>query len=144
MGQRVIGNCERPNAVKSQTPNRARDVNANNQISDNVARVGRARKCAGPQRATAQLPISDADDADASHDALVDEIRALRRELREAQSPSLLIDVDELARLLNVDERTLRRLRAGNEIPRPVALSGHPKWRRAEIQAFVGKLRPLR
>jgi predicted DNA-binding transcriptional regulator AlpA len=118
--------------VKSQAHNGAR-AKASNAIGHNAT---------GNHASGSDAPRTcQSRDAAGTAASLIDEIHALRRELREAQTPTLLIDVDELARLLSVDERTLRRLRASHEIPRPVALSGHPKWRRADIEAFVGKMR---
>lgn len=88
------------------------------------------------------IPRKDVDAA--PDDAPPVDIAELLAELRALRTPSLLIDVAELARLLAVDERTLRRMRAANEIPKPVAMRGHPRWRRAEIEQFVEKMRHAR
>jgi excisionase family DNA binding protein len=49
----------------------------------------------------------------------------------------LLIDADELARLLGVSVRHVRRMDAGGEIPRAVRLGRSVRWRRDEIIAWI-------
>jgi predicted DNA-binding transcriptional regulator AlpA len=52
------------------------------------------------------------------------------------QSP-LLLDAQALATLLGVHRVTVHRLNVSGKLPRPVRLGGRPRWRRAEIEAWV-------
>jgi predicted DNA-binding transcriptional regulator AlpA len=52
----------------------------------------------------------------------------------------VLLDPPALAALLKIDVRTLRRLRAGHEIPEPIMLGRRkPRWRRHEIDAWLAE-----
>jgi predicted DNA-binding transcriptional regulator AlpA len=52
----------------------------------------------------------------------------------------VLLDPPALAALLKIDERTLRRLRAGHEIPEPVMLGVRkPRWRKHDIDAWLAE-----
>jgi predicted DNA-binding transcriptional regulator AlpA len=50
---------------------------------------------------------------------------------------SLLIGFKELAQILGVSQRTLRRLIAKESIPKPVALPGGNRWSRVQIKTWV-------
>jgi predicted DNA-binding transcriptional regulator AlpA len=41
--------------------------------------------------------------------------------------------------LLQIDVRTLRRLRAGDEIPEPIWFGRKPRWRRHVIDAWLAE-----
>jgi len=49
----------------------------------------------------------------------------------------LLLAVEEVARLLDVSERTVYRLRRTGELSEPVALRGCKRWPRREIEEYV-------
>lgn len=50
---------------------------------------------------------------------------------------SLLIDIQELATMLNRSVASLERDPAAGRLPPPVRLGGSRRWRRAEIVAWV-------
>jgi excisionase family DNA binding protein len=52
-------------------------------------------------------------------------------------SPSLLITLDELARMMGVSKRTIARRSADGSIPRPVRIGGATRWRRHEVEAWI-------
>ncbi|MBI4884929.1 MAG: helix-turn-helix domain-containing protein [Actinobacteria bacterium] len=45
----------------------------------------------------------------------------------------------EFAALLRIDERTLRALRHAGEVPTPIMIGTRPRWRRADVDAWVAK-----
>jgi len=47
------------------------------------------------------------------------------------------IDAKEVARLLSLSERTVRRLDQEGKLPRPVRIGGSVRWRLEEIQAWL-------
>jgi predicted DNA-binding transcriptional regulator AlpA len=51
----------------------------------------------------------------------------------------MLLDPPGLAKLLQIDVRTLRRLRAGDEIPEPIWFGRKPRWRRHVIDAWLAE-----
>jgi excisionase family DNA binding protein len=55
-----------------------------------------------------------------------------------AEEP-LLINAEELARLINVSKRTLWRLRSAGDLPAPVRLGSTVRWRLDEIRAWIGQ-----
>ncbi len=61
----------------------------------------------------------------------------------ERQAP-LLIGAKELALLLGVSVRHLRRMDAAGELPRPVTLGKRVLWRTEEIQRWVAARCPDR
>jgi predicted DNA-binding transcriptional regulator AlpA len=57
----------------------------------------------------------------------------------------LLIDVKEVARRLDLSERTVWRLNSAGKLPKPVSIGGKSKrWRAEEIIAWVAAGCPLR
>lgn len=58
----------------------------------------------------------------------------------EATGLPLLIKAAEVARILNVSERTLWRLKSAKKIPEPVRLGGIVRWKRTDIESFVANL----
>lgn len=50
-----------------------------------------------------------------------------------------LLDQHELARLLRVGVRTLRRMRSDGRIPGPIMFGTKPRWRRIDIDAWLAK-----
>jgi len=51
-----------------------------------------------------------------------------------------LLTASEVARLLRVDRRTVRRMAVAGEIPAPVAVSAkRSRWRRTDIDAWLAE-----
>lgn len=45
----------------------------------------------------------------------------------------------EFAALLRVDLRTLRQLRRSREVPEAMQVGRRPRWRRAEVESWLGR-----
>jgi len=52
---------------------------------------------------------------------------------------TLLLSVDQLARLLDVSVRTVWRLRDAGKLPPPLRIGGGVRWRRADIQNWIAE-----
>ena len=52
-------------------------------------------------------------------------------------SPATLFDVEQVATLLGVSARTVRRMADSNAMPRPRRLNTLIRWSRLEIEAWV-------
>lgn len=50
---------------------------------------------------------------------------------------ALVVDAIELARLLDMSVRTIRRLDCSGKLPRPVRIGGAVRWLVAEIEAWL-------
>jgi excisionase family DNA binding protein len=50
-----------------------------------------------------------------------------------------LINAEELARLLDVSERTLWRLLSGGKLPQPVRIGRNTRWRLEEVSDWIQK-----
>jgi predicted DNA-binding transcriptional regulator AlpA len=74
-------------------------------------------------------------------EAVVIELRGLRSclDAEHAASSSPLLTPDQLADLLQIDRRTLRRFEIAGVIPRAISLGGAKRWRRAEVERFLNK-----
>jgi prophage regulatory protein len=48
-----------------------------------------------------------------------------------------LINAEELARLLDVSERTLWRLLSGGKLPQPVRIGRNTRWRLEEVSDWI-------
>ncbi len=48
-----------------------------------------------------------------------------------------LINAEELARLMNISERTLWRLLSGRKLPQPVRIGRNTRWRLAEVEEWI-------
>ncbi len=93
-------------------------------------------------------------DALALFAALLDEVRALRsdqhahaeeaRAQAARESTDSLITPKELAAILQVNERTLRRMAATGELPKSVSITSKPRWRRSDVAKFVKGLKGSR
>jgi predicted DNA-binding transcriptional regulator AlpA len=82
--------------------------------------------------------------------AEVAELRVITQDLRSALAsisasspggvvaPKPYLTAAEVARELGVGERTLRRLRAARGFPRPIRGPGPLRWRRRDIDRYVG------
>ena len=57
----------------------------------------------------------------------------------EQHDMDTLLDPPALSALLKIDERTLRRLRAANEIPPPLMFGRKPRWRKHVIDAWLAE-----
>ena len=66
-------------------------------------------------------------------------VEVLRSELAllRPSSPPTVVDADGVARMLGVGERTLRRLRATRNFPRPISGPGPLRWRRRDIERWL-------
>jgi predicted DNA-binding transcriptional regulator AlpA len=51
----------------------------------------------------------------------------------------VLLDPNDLAALLKLDARSVRRLRNAGEIPEPIMVGGAPRWIRARILAWLAE-----
>jgi excisionase family DNA binding protein len=56
---------------------------------------------------------------------------------RSTLSGAALLTVDDVAALLNVSTRTVRRMADSGAMPRPVKLASLIRWRRDDIDAWV-------
>jgi excisionase family DNA binding protein len=54
-------------------------------------------------------------------------------------APSALLTRDQLAELLQVDVRTLRRLELLGSIPNAIEIGGLKRWRRADVDRWLTK-----
>ena len=52
-------------------------------------------------------------------------------------TPALLIDIRQLAQMLNRSVGSLERDQTFGRLPKPVRIGGSRQWRRAEIEAWV-------
>jgi predicted DNA-binding transcriptional regulator AlpA len=84
----------------------------------------------------------------------VDELRAMNANLVAAlkaieangarAGKDALVTPREFASLLSTSERELRRMRAAGDLPKAVGTARRPRWRRSDVDAFLGKMRPKR
>lgn len=51
--------------------------------------------------------------------------------------PDALLSIDQVARLLGVETRTIRRWRKDGVIPAPVSFGGQLRWRLATISEWI-------
>ena len=68
--------------------------------------------------------------------------RSVESALASLAKPEQVHDVamltpNDLAKLMHVHLRTLRRLRHEGKIPEPLFLNSHPRWRRADIDRWL-------
>lgn len=54
------------------------------------------------------------------------------------QIAPVLLTAEETALLVSVSTRTLWRLLSAGKFPRPVRVGGSTRWRRAEIEQWIG------
>jgi predicted DNA-binding transcriptional regulator AlpA len=135
MGYCVIANCERGQSVNAKTNNREReDRLATNALCDE-AQLGRDHA----PTLTALLIIA------------VDELRAvnanlvaIREAIERGGAADALVTPAEFASLLATSERELRRMRAAGDLPKAVGSARRPRWRRSDVDAFLGKMRAKR
>jgi len=86
--------------------------------------------------------IADTLDAHALElERIAADMRARARELRETKPARVdarrLLRVRDLAELLQVDERTIRRWRDEHRLPEPVVIAGVTRWRAEDVDAWV-------
>ena len=74
--------------------------------------------------------------------ALLGRIAAGIDGLHSAAKASPLLTQDQLAALLQVDRRTLRRLELSGDIPRAIKFGTAKRWRRSEIDKALAARRP--
>jgi predicted DNA-binding transcriptional regulator AlpA len=49
----------------------------------------------------------------------------------------VLINAEELARIMDISERTLWRLLSGGKVPQPVRIGRNTRWRLAEVEEWI-------
>ena len=49
----------------------------------------------------------------------------------------VLLDPNDLAALLKIDARSVRRLRSAGEIPEPIMIGNAPRWRRDAVLRWL-------
>jgi predicted DNA-binding transcriptional regulator AlpA len=59
--------------------------------------------------------------------------------LAHVQQHEKLLTPTDLAALLQIDERSLRRMRNAGEVPEPIEIGKLPRWRRAAIARWLEK-----
>ena len=55
----------------------------------------------------------------------------------------ILINAEELARMMDVSERTLWRLLSGGKVPQPVRIGRNTRWRLAEVAEWIERGCPV-
>jgi excisionase family DNA binding protein len=50
---------------------------------------------------------------------------------------SQLIDADDIASLLKVSTRQVRRLKSAGTLPKPIKIGRLTRWRHADVQAWI-------
>ncbi len=55
----------------------------------------------------------------------------------------VLINAEELARMMDVSERTLWRLLSGGKVPQPVRIGRNTRWRLAEVVEWIERGCPV-
>jgi len=85
--------------------------------------------------------VADALDAEAAElERCAARLRERAVQLRSpAAAPTArrLLRVRDLAELLQVDERTVRRWRDERRLPEPVAIAGITRWRAEDVEAWL-------
>ncbi len=51
----------------------------------------------------------------------------------------VLINAEELARIMDISERTLWRLLSGGKVPQPVRSGRNTRWRLAEVEEWIAR-----
>jgi predicted DNA-binding transcriptional regulator AlpA len=62
-------------------------------------------------------------------------------EAERVAAASPLLKAEQVADLLQIDGRTLRRFEVAGDVPRAITIGGVKRWRRAEIDRWLAKLR---
>lgn len=57
--------------------------------------------------------------------------------------PSRLIKAEEVARMMDISERTLWRLLSAGKVPHPVRIGRSTRWRLAEIRTWIERGCPV-
>lgn len=51
----------------------------------------------------------------------------------------VLINAEELSRIMDISERTLWRLLSGGKVPQPVRVGRNTRWRLAEVEEWIAR-----
>ena len=70
------------------------------------------------------------------HDALT---KTREQQAMSIDTAPVLISAEELAKLMQVSERTLWRLLSAGKVPQPVRIGRNTRWRYAEIREWIEK-----
>lgn len=68
-------------------------------------------------------------------ESIAADVRAMALAAKEARSP--LMTCEQMAGLLQVTTRTLRRMELMGEIPRCIHVGGLKRWRRGEVEKWL-------
>ncbi|MBL8800440.1 MAG: helix-turn-helix domain-containing protein [Planctomycetes bacterium] len=68
-------------------------------------------------------------------ESIAADVRAMAQAAKEARSP--LMTCEQMAELLQVTTRTLRRMELMDEIPRCIHVGGLKRWRRGEVEKWL-------
>lgn len=71
--------------------------------------------------------------------ALFDEVRALRISIESPREISPLLTREQLASLLQLDERSVRRLELQGDLPAALQFGAAKRWRRADIDKWISE-----
>ena len=74
--------------------------------------------------------------------ALLDEVRALRISLEAPREPSPLLTREQLASLLQLDERSVRRLELARDLPAALQFGAAKRWRRVDVDKWISERGP--
>ena len=75
-------------------------------------------------------------------DVKPDNLRTLQQIVEEAcrlVKPERLLMPEEVMKRLCIKATTLHEIRKRTDFPKPVRISGHPRWREADIDEFIRK-----
>lgn len=68
----------------------------------------------------------------------VDAVRATL-ESERGSSASPLLTGEQVAALMQIDRRTLRRFELADAIPRAITINGVKRWKRADVERWLAK-----
>lgn len=109
------------------------------RLAELAATLRKAGQIAESLSRDAQIHLADARDQSVMDDVA----EASRATPAKPEAPALprLLTVSDLARLLRLDERTVRRRRREGSIPPAIDIGGSLRWRPSEIEAWLDERR---
>ena len=84
------------------------------------------------------MPPTDTQPAEAAARQAPGGIRG-GRDVMSAETAPMLIGAEELARMMDVSERTLWRLLSAGKVPPPVRIGRSTRWRLAEVRDWIDR-----
>ena len=109
------------------------------RLAELAATLRKAGQIAESLSRDAQIHLADARDQSVMDD-VAEDTRPAPGERGVPAIPNLLT-VSDLARLLRLDERTVRRRRREGSIPPAIDIGGSLRWRPSEIEAWLDERR---